>query len=126
MENETESAASPIFSKTYDFILWLLNHTEKFPKSERFRMARRLEDAAFEFYELLISAARSTPRKRQLLLQADLALDKWRLYVRLSHARKLTSPAQYEYAAAALVEIGKLLGGWLKKTPEARSGREAP
>lgn len=126
MQNEGESAASPIFSKTYDFVLWLLNHTEKFPKSERFRMARRLEDAGFEFYELLIAAARSTSRKRQVLLQADLVLDKWRLYMRLSHARKLTNPAQYEYAAAALVEIGKLLGGWLKKAPEARSGREAP
>lgn len=116
MENEAEGAASPIFSKTYDFILWLLNHTEKFPKSERFRMAKRLEDTAFEFYELLITAARSTARRRQLLLQADLVLDKWRLYMRLSQARKLTTQAQYQYAAAALVEIGKLLGGWLKKT----------
>jgi len=126
METEAESAASPIFSKTYDFILWLLNHTENFPKSERFRMAKRLEDTAFEFYELLITAARSTARRRQLLLQADLVLDKWRLYMRLSQARKLTNAAQYQYAAAALVEIGKLLGGWLKKTPEARTGREAP
>ena len=116
MENAVESVASPIFSKTYDFILWLLNHTEKFPKSERFRMAKRLEDTVFEVYELLITAARSTQRKRQILLQADLVLDKLRLYVRLSQARKLTSQAQYEYAAAALVEIGKLLGGWLKKT----------
>ncbi len=116
MENEAESTASPIFSKTCDFILWLLNHTEKFPKSERFRMAKRLEDTAFEFYELLITAARSAQRKRQVLLQADLVLDKWRFYVRLSHARKLTSVAQYRYAAGELVEIGKLLGGWLKKT----------
>jgi hypothetical protein len=117
MEKETESVASPIFGKTYDFILWLLHHTEKFPKSERFRMAKRLEDTAFDFYELLITAARSTARRRQLLLQADLILDKWRLYVRLSHARRLTTQPQYEYAAAALIEIGKLLGGWLKKTP---------
>lgn len=116
MESETEGATSPIFSKTYDFILWLLNHTEKFPKSERFRMAKRLEDAAFEFYELLITAARSTARKRQVLLQADLVLDKLRLYMRLSQARRLTTAAQYQYAAAALVEIGRLLGGWLKKT----------
>lgn len=126
MGEESTGAASPIFSKTYDFILWLLNHTEKFPKSERFRMAKRLEDTAFEFYELLIAAARRTQRKRQLLLQADLVLDKLRLYVRLSHARRLTSLAQYEYAAAALVEIGRLLGGWLKTTEVAQSGRAAP
>jgi hypothetical protein len=38
---------SPIFAKTYDFLLWLLNTTEKFPKSERFRRLRlyvRLSD----------------------------------------------------------------------------------
>lgn len=104
---------SPIFSKTYDFILWLLHHTEKFPKSERFRMARRLEDTAFDFYELLIKATR-TNRPRAVLLDADLELDKLRLYVRLSHARGLTNQDQYQHIAKELVEIGKLLGGWLK------------
>ena len=108
---------SPIFSKTYDFILWLLNHTEKFPKSERFRMARRLEDTAFAFYERLIKATRSR-RKRSVLLDADLELDKLRLYMRLCHARNLTSQKQYQYAASRLVEIGKLLGGWLQSLPK--------
>lgn len=106
---------SPIFSKTYDFILWLLNHTEKFPKSERFRMGKRIEDAAFSFYETLILATRSG-RTRSLLLSADLELDKLRLFMRLSHARKLTSAEQYAFAAERLVEIGRLLGGWLKTT----------
>ena len=37
-----------------------------------------------------------------------------RLYFRLSHARGLTNQDQYQYVAKELVEIGKLLGGWLK------------
>ena len=110
---------SPIFSKTYDFILWLLDHTEKFPKSERFRMARRLEDTAFEFYELLIEATRTKRKKQQLLWQADLVLDKLRLYVRMSHSRKLTNRGQYQHAAKMLVEIGNLLGGWIKSLTQA-------
>lgn len=105
---------SPIFTKTYDFIVWLLAHTEKFPKNERFRLARRLEDTAFEFYELLIKAARTQRRKREILSQADLLLDRLRLYTRLARERKLTSPRQYRHVAGMLVEIGKLLGGWLK------------
>ena len=32
-------------------MLWLLNHTEEFPKSERFRMARRLEESMFAFHD---------------------------------------------------------------------------
>ena len=113
-----ERSQSPIFSKTSDFLLWLLNHTEKFPKSERFRMAKRLEDSAFAFYELLIEATRTTKRKRQLLLKADVELEKLRLFVRMSQQRKLTSQRQYHFASAALVEVGKLLGGWLKTIPE--------
>lgn len=112
MDNNTRRQ-SPIFVKTSDFILWLLEHTEKFPKSERFRLGKRLEDAAFEFYELLIQAARSN-RKQSVLLQADLELEKLRLYVRLAHVRKLTTHKQYHFAAQSLTEMGKLLGGWLK------------
>ena len=104
---------SPIFTKTYDFILWLLNHTEQFPKSERFRLAKRTEDCAFNFYERIVEATRSR-NPRAVLLDADLELDKLRLYLRLCHARKLTNADQYKYAAGILVEIGKLIGGWLK------------
>ena len=103
---------SPIFSKTYDFLLWLMNHTEKFPKSERFRLARRMEDSAFAFYELLLESTRAGKAGR--LQQADLELDKLRLYVRLSHGRNLFDGKQYEFAVNALMEIGKLLGGWIK------------
>jgi len=104
---------SPIFSKTYDFILWLLDLTEKFPKNERFRMARRLEDTAFTYYEFIIQAAHHNS-KRTPLMSASLELDKLKLYFRLSHARKLVTSNQYQYAAEALIEIGKLLGGWIK------------
>lgn len=113
-----ERNQSPIFTRTSDFILWLLEHTEKFPKSERFRMGKRLEDSAFAFYELLIESTRSTKRKRHLLIQADVELEKLRLFVRMSQQRKLTSLSQYNFAAGALVEIGKILGGWLKTVPE--------
>lgn len=110
---------SPIFAKTYDFILWLLAHTEKFPKSERFRLARRIEDSAFIFYETLLQATRTHSAQR-VLLDADLELDRLRLYIRLSHGRGLLLDNQYRYAAEQLVEIGKLLGGWLKSLAKER------
>lgn len=114
MENQQQS---PIFSKTSDFLLWLLQHTEKFPKSERFRLAKRIEDAAFDFYEDLVRTVKSRD-KRRMLLSADLELEKLRLYIRLSHSRHLTNHQQYLYAAECLTEIGKLLGGWLKSLPQ--------
>jgi hypothetical protein len=108
---------SPIFSKMYDFLLWLLQHTEKFPKSERFRLARRLEETCFEFYELLIQCTHSN-RPGPLLAEGDLVLDKIRLYLRVAYARHLFDTGQYEFACNALMEIGKLLGGWIKSLPK--------
>ncbi|MBI5304226.1 MAG: diversity-generating retroelement protein Avd [Chloroflexi bacterium] len=111
--DETTRAQSPIFTKTFDLIVWLMDRTEKFPKVERFRLARRIEDTAFTFHETLIRATR-TRQPRTVLLQADLELDKLRFYIRMAHARKRLTPQQYHFAADALVEIGRLLGGWLK------------
>ena len=42
--------------KTYDFTKWLLEHTIRFPKSQRFVMAKRIEEALLNFYDLLIRA----------------------------------------------------------------------
>lgn len=111
--NNMTATQSPIFAKTSNFLLWMMNLTENFPKSERFRLAKRIEDSAFDFYEELIRAVKGQ-NKRRLLLQADLELDKLRLYLRLAHHRKLTSHPQYLYSVESLTEIGKLLGGWLK------------
>ena len=109
-------AQSPIFAKSHDLLIWLLQHTAKFPKSERFRMARRVEDSAFAFYDL-IARATKVRAKRRTLLEADLDLDRLRLNVRLCVELKLLTPAQYEHAAEIMVEMGKLLGGWIKSVP---------
>lgn len=104
---------SPIFVKTEAFMLWLLAHTEKYPKHERFRLAKRIDDAIFAFHERLILAVRSDKPKYQLQ-QADVELDKLRTYLRLAVQLKYASMNQYGYAAQFTTEIGKLLGGWMK------------
>ena len=114
-------AQSPIFVKTHDLLVWLLQRTAQFPKNERFRMARRVEESAFAFYDLLMRAVRVRNTER-VLWQADLELDRLRFNVRICQEMKLISFGQYEYAAERLVEVGKLLGGWIKKE---RAGSDA-
>jgi hypothetical protein len=110
-------ADSPIFAKTYDFLVWLIPQTLKFPKSQRFVLARRLHDSALTFHELLIRARKVRPN-RPTLLEADVELEKVRLHLRLAHELKLVNTGQYEHASRAVVEIGRLLGGWLKRDPD--------
>jgi hypothetical protein len=112
-------ADSPIFAKTYDFLVWLIPQTLKFPKSQRFVLAQRLHDAALNFHELLIRARKVRPN-REVLVQADVELEKVRLHLRLAHELRLLSAGQYEHGSRAVVEIGRLLGGWLKRDPDGR------
>lgn len=100
-------------------MLWLLEHTRKFPKHERFRLAKRIDDALFAFHESLLFAAKTSNARRHLRW-ADVELDKLRAYLRLSLELKYTSENQYAHAAGHVTEIGKLLGGWLKKVQEER------
>lgn len=48
---------SPIFSKTYDLVAWLIPLTVKFPRPQRFVMAGALQREALRLQELLIEAA---------------------------------------------------------------------
>ena len=40
---------SPIFTKTYDFLLWLMPATTKFPREQRFLLARFIQETALRF-----------------------------------------------------------------------------
>lgn len=102
---------SPIFSKTYDLVAWLLPLTVKFPRQQRFVMANALQREAFRFQELLIEAVHQTEADTSLRA-ADAELDKLRTHLRMSLDLKLIRPGQYEHAARMTTEIGRLLGGW--------------
>ena len=105
----------PIFTKTYDFLAWLVPQTNHFPKLHRHTLTRRLLDAAYDFQETILeaNALRGRSRKRRLA-DADGHLDKVRLYLRLAHRLDFLHDGQYEHAARMVAEMGKLLGGWLK------------
>jgi four helix bundle protein len=105
---------SPIFVKTETFMAWLFEHTAKFPRHERFRLAKRIEDSLFDFHAALIMATGSTDPK-QHLSHADAQLNLLRAYLRLAVELKYTTPKQYQHTAEHTSEIGRLLGGWMKK-----------
>jgi hypothetical protein len=109
------SAQSPLFVKTYDFLLWLIPLTLKFPKAQRFLLAERLGKMALDFYELILEAVMEASETMEKLDQADRLLTKIRLVVRLSYDLQCISLGQYEHAAKQIDEIGRLIGGWKKK-----------
>jgi four helix bundle protein len=112
-----------IFTRTYDFISWLIPLTANFPRSQRFVVTERLQSAVLNFQELIVEAnsQRSADRVEKLR-EADAELLKTRLYLRLCERWKWISPGQYRHASAMVAEMGKLLGGWLKAVTTGPSG----
>jgi len=107
---------SPIFAKTHELLLWLIPRTLRFPREQRFVLARRLQDTALDLQERLLEAALSTGRaQRAALNRADITLAKLRYHLRLAQELALLSERQYVHAARLVAEIGRLLGGWKKK-----------
>ena len=105
----------PIFTRTFDFLSWLLPITNQFPRAQRFSVTQRLLDAAFDLRECLEEANLRRGRDRKERLdRADEALAKVRLYLRLAAQWGWLKPGQYQHVSGMVVEIGRLLGGWQK------------
>jgi hypothetical protein len=107
----------PIFTRSYDFLTWLLPATNHFPRAHRHDFTQRLLNAAFDLREELEAADHRLGAERLAHLRlADEALDRVRLYLRLAARWQWLSPGQYQHAAGMVAEIGRLLGGWHKVT----------
>jgi hypothetical protein len=72
---------SPIFTRTYDLLRWLIPMTVKFPRQQRFVLAEALQRTALDFQERLIEANMSV-QPLPVLGQADVSLTKLRFSCR--------------------------------------------
>ena len=106
-----------IFTRTFDFLTWLLPVTNNFPRAHRHSVTRRLLDAAFDMRERLEEAnVRKNQARQERLQRADESLSAVRLYLRLAARWGWLSEGQYQHVAQMVTEIGRLLGGWYKAT----------
>ena len=104
-----------IITKTYDLVLWSCRHTSRFPKSHRFLLGERLERTLYDLLETLIQA-RYTRSRQGLLERANLALEVLRFQIRLAKDLQCLATSSYGFAAKAVDEIGRMVGGWLKSS----------
>lgn len=105
---------SPIFSRTYDLVLWLLPQVAKFPRVHRFGLGERVVRQALDFQETLVRAGLSKKERIRFLDEADVQLAILRQNLRLCKDLEMMKLNQYEHVSKMLSEIGRLLGGWKK------------
>jgi hypothetical protein len=102
-----------VITKTYDLVLWSCHHISRFPRNHRFVLGERIERNLYDVLETLLRA-KYTRLRQPLLEQANLTLEILRFQVRLAKDLQCLKTSSYAFAAQALDEIGKLVGGWLK------------
>jgi hypothetical protein len=60
------SPDTPLFVKTRDWLLWLIQHTQRFPKNLRHSYTLKLETLALEFQEAILMANAVRGQQRSL------------------------------------------------------------
>jgi hypothetical protein len=110
----------PIIQKTYDLYLWLTPKLARFPKSEKFILGDRIANRLLDFLGSLVEAE-FTSHKLPVLERANIEYEQLRMLVRMSNDLHLLGVDGYRYYVEHTVEIGKMLGGWIKQ----QSGRKA-
>ena len=85
----------------------------QFPKSEKFSLAADIKHCMNLVLERAIEAQKKY-YKKTTLQELDVELEKLRNYLRLSQELRFLPFKKYEVWSGQLVEIGKMLGAWMK------------
>jgi|ERR1700677_3049585 hypothetical protein len=128
MDNSRRTGAA--LEAHYQFLKWLGPTVAKFPKAQKFTLGDRVENIALDVLESLIEATYTRDRVAHLR-RANLGIEKLRILLRLAWDLRLLDLKRYEFAARALDETGRLVGGWIKthgatSRGETKGGDETP
>lgn len=108
-----------VITKTYDLVLWTVNHTSRFPRNHRHVLGLRIEQHLYDVLELLIEA-KFTRQRRGQLEATNRKLETLRFLLRLAKDLKCLQVSSYGFGTKAVDEIGRLVGGWLRGTEPSR------
>ncbi len=89
----------------------------QFPKSEKFALAVDIKRCLDQILEREIEAQKKY-FKKTTLQDLDVELAKLKAYLRLAHDLRFLPLKKYELWSAKVVEIGKMIGGWIKSTKQ--------
>ena len=102
-----------ILQKIYDMMEYGYQALAQFPKGEKFALATDIKHVMDVMLERCIEAWKKY-YKKTTLQELDVEIMKLKAYLRLSHDLGFLPTKKYEIWSGMVVEIGKMLGGWLK------------
>ena len=94
-------------------MLWMIKHTEKFPRHHRYSLGVAIENRIQEILGLLLKA-KYRREKKTILNDVNIELEVLRFQLRLSKDLKILTVKSYGFGSKNLLEIGSQVGGWIK------------
>lgn len=102
-----------ILQKTFDMINYAYPALAQYPKGEKFALVADIKRCMDVMMERIIEANKKY-YKKTTLQELDVEVEKLKAYVRLSYNLGFLPPKKYEQWSGLVVEIGRMVGGWIK------------
>lgn len=102
-----------ILQKIMDMMEYGYLALAQYPKAEKFALVTDIKRSMDTMLERVIEAQKKY-YKKTTLQELDVEIAKLKAYMRLSHTLKFLPTHKYEVWSGMVVEIGRMLGGWLK------------
>ncbi len=107
----------PILKKSYDLYRAFHEYRRVVPKTERFTIYERTENAMLDVIELILEAGYSKAAQKSVVLEhASVKLNITRFLVRLLKETRAIDTKKYATLQEMIDEIGRMLGGWIRST----------
>ena len=105
--------------KLYDFYILLDKYLKLFSKKNRYTLGQKLDKTALDILEsfFLIPKTKGV-EKISLLHRASAKLEILKVFVRLAKDTQALDNKKYLQLEQILVEVGKMLGGWIRASQE--------
>ena len=102
-----------ILQKTFDMMNYAYPALAQYPKGEKFALVVDIMRCMDVMLERIIEANKKY-YKKTTLQELDVEVEKLKAYVRLSYNLGFLPPKKYEQWSGLVVEIGRMVGGWIK------------
>ena len=102
-----------ILQKTFDMMNYAYPALAQYPKGEKFALVVDITRCMDVMLERIIEANKKY-YKKTTLQELDVEVEKLKAYVRLSYNLGFLPPKKYEQWSGLVVEIGRMVGGWIK------------
>lgn len=105
----------PLIQKICEFYRFFHESLKIFPKQEKYTIGQKIENTIVETLELILAAAYSTRENKDTIIRkVSNKIDLLKYLIRLTYETKSLNLKRYVALEEKLIEMGKMVGGWLR------------